>query len=197
MTPVDPDPLTADAPPSGSTVALGGGAVAPYPTPVDEAASKVGRGNRRSDTKPERALRSELHRRGRRFRKDHPIAAGSVRVRPDMVFTKVEWRSSSTAASGTAVRSMGASRGRTARTGFRSCDATSSEIAQWTMGSRPQDGWWCVSGSTSRLLRQLTDSNLCSTSGTRNLTPDVLHRLTAADPSAFFPQHDDREEPCR
>ena len=44
--------------------------------------------NRRADTKPELALRSALHRRGRRYRKDFKIRAGDVTVRPDIVFTK-------------------------------------------------------------------------------------------------------------
>jgi DNA mismatch endonuclease (patch repair protein) len=36
---------------------------------------------------PERRLRSELHRRGLRFRVDYPIEAGDLKVRPDVVFT--------------------------------------------------------------------------------------------------------------
>jgi DNA mismatch endonuclease (patch repair protein) len=40
------------------------------------------------NTKPEIALRSALHRRGLRFRKDHPLRVGGVRVRPDVVFTR-------------------------------------------------------------------------------------------------------------
>jgi DNA mismatch endonuclease (patch repair protein) len=43
-------------------------------------------GNRRTDTQPEVALRSLLHRRGLRFRKDHPVDVGGRRVRPDIVF---------------------------------------------------------------------------------------------------------------
>lgn len=71
------------------TVALGGGLRVPYPEPRDAAATKVGKGNRRTDTKPEVALRSELHRRGLRFRKDHPIRVeGRRRIRPDVVFTR-------------------------------------------------------------------------------------------------------------
>ncbi|MFD6389328.1 very short patch repair endonuclease [Nocardia sp. NPDC060259] len=43
---------------------------------------------RRTDTKPEVELRSELHRLGYRFRKDFPIAVvGRRPVRPDIVFT--------------------------------------------------------------------------------------------------------------
>jgi len=44
------------------------------------------RGNRRRDTTPELALRSELHRRGMRFRVDHPVALAGIRARPDLVF---------------------------------------------------------------------------------------------------------------
>jgi DNA mismatch endonuclease (patch repair protein) len=46
------------------------------------------RGNSSCDTKPEVALRSELHRRGLRFRKHQAIVSG-LRCRPDIVFSKV------------------------------------------------------------------------------------------------------------
>ncbi len=45
------------------------------------------RANRRTDTKPELALRSALHRRGYRFRKDFRLDLDSARVRPDIAFT--------------------------------------------------------------------------------------------------------------
>lgn len=61
---------------------------APYPSPTSAAASKVGRGNRRVDSKPEVAVRSALHRRGLRFRKDMSIRAGRILVHPDVVFTR-------------------------------------------------------------------------------------------------------------
>jgi DNA mismatch endonuclease (patch repair protein) len=48
------------------------------------------RSNRRVDTKPELALRRELHRRGLRFRKDFLIRLQEVRARPDVVFTKAK-----------------------------------------------------------------------------------------------------------
>lgn len=70
------------------TVNLGGGRIVPYPEPRDEAATRVGRANRRTGTRPEVRLRSALHRRGHRFRKDHLLRAGGVRVRPDVVFTR-------------------------------------------------------------------------------------------------------------
>jgi DNA mismatch endonuclease (patch repair protein) len=44
--------------------------------------------NRRADTLPEVRLRSELHRRGMRFRKDLRLGLGGRFVRPDIVFTR-------------------------------------------------------------------------------------------------------------
>jgi len=72
----------------GRTVALGAGLRVPYPAPRDAVATSVGKGNRRADTKPEVRLRSGLHRRGLRFRKDLLVRAGEVKVHPDIVFTK-------------------------------------------------------------------------------------------------------------
>jgi DNA mismatch endonuclease (patch repair protein) len=43
---------------------------------------------RRTDTRPEVALRSALHRRGLRFRKDYRLQVAGVYVRPDLVFTR-------------------------------------------------------------------------------------------------------------
>jgi DNA mismatch endonuclease (patch repair protein) len=76
------------AKPTGRAVRLGGGIVVPYPEPVDAAATSVGRGNRRTGTKPEVRLRSLLQRRGLRFRKDLPVRCEHLRVRPDIVFTR-------------------------------------------------------------------------------------------------------------
>lgn len=45
------------------------------------------RGNRSCDTRPEKALRSELHRRGLRFRKNVPVVPG-LRFRPDIAFPR-------------------------------------------------------------------------------------------------------------
>jgi DNA mismatch endonuclease, patch repair protein len=42
----------------------------------------------RKDTRPELRLRSALHQRGYRFRKDHPVRVGGKVARPDIVFTK-------------------------------------------------------------------------------------------------------------
>ena len=46
------------------------------------------RANLKKDTKPEVAIRSSLHRRGRRFRTHLRIVHGSGHVRPDIVFTR-------------------------------------------------------------------------------------------------------------
>ena len=45
------------------------------------------RANRRRDTRPELALRRELHRRGMRYRVDYPPVPG-LRCRADVVFTR-------------------------------------------------------------------------------------------------------------
>jgi DNA mismatch endonuclease (patch repair protein) len=59
----------------------------PYPHPTSPKVSERMRRNPRRDTKPEVALRSVLHRRGLRFRKDLPIRASGRVVRPDITFT--------------------------------------------------------------------------------------------------------------
>lgn len=60
----------------------------PAPPPASSPAVRsVMQGNRASDTRPEVALRSELHRRGLRFRKHHSPVAG-LRCRGDVVFPR-------------------------------------------------------------------------------------------------------------
>lgn len=59
-----------------------------YPAPSSEAITRVMRGNRKADTRPEIRLRSELHRRGLRFRKQHLIVAGTIKVRADLAFPR-------------------------------------------------------------------------------------------------------------
>lgn len=61
-----------------------------YPHPSSPAATAVMKGNTRRDTKPEVMVRSLLHRRGLRFRKDHRITVDGVRTHPDIAFTR--WR---------------------------------------------------------------------------------------------------------
>jgi DNA mismatch endonuclease (patch repair protein) len=58
------------------------------PAPSSLAAARRMQANRRRDTRPELALRSELHRRGLRFRVDHPLRTGGRTVRPDIVFSR-------------------------------------------------------------------------------------------------------------
>ncbi|MEV6065563.1 very short patch repair endonuclease [Nocardia sp. NPDC052001] len=58
-----------------------------YPAPLNDGRSRNMRANRRTDTKPEVALRRELHRLGYRYRKDFRLDLGSAKVRPDIVFT--------------------------------------------------------------------------------------------------------------
>lgn len=62
--------------------------VADYPYPSSEGRSRNMAANRRTDTKPELALRRALHSRGYRYRKDYRLdLADGRRVRPDIVFT--------------------------------------------------------------------------------------------------------------
>lgn len=69
-------------------VVISSGLRVPYPEPTSAAATAIGRANRRTGTKPEVALRSELHRRGLRFRKDHLVRCDDIRARVDIVFTR-------------------------------------------------------------------------------------------------------------
>lgn len=71
-------------------VVLSSGERVPYPEPSSAAATKIGVANRRRDTAAELRLRSELHARGLRFRKDLLVRAGKVRVHPDIVFTRAK-----------------------------------------------------------------------------------------------------------
>ena len=68
-------------------ISLGAGAIVAYPQATTNAARQAMLGNRSRDTRPEVLLRSELHRRGLRFRK-HLLIETSLRpIRPDIVFT--------------------------------------------------------------------------------------------------------------
>jgi DNA mismatch endonuclease (patch repair protein) len=65
------------------------GSVADYPKPSSAGRSANMRANRRTDTKPELALRRALHGMGYRYRKDHRLdLTPGVRVRPDIAFTR-------------------------------------------------------------------------------------------------------------
>lgn len=58
----------------------------PYPYPTTPAVTAAMKGNRREDTRPEIALRSELHRRGLRFRKNLALRPAQRIRRVDIVF---------------------------------------------------------------------------------------------------------------
>lgn len=60
----------------------------PYPTPTTAGASRIMKGNRPFNTRPEIALRSTLHRAGLRFRKDLyvQIPTRARGARPDIAF---------------------------------------------------------------------------------------------------------------
>ena len=58
-----------------------------YPNASDPGRAANMRGNRRTDTKPEIALRSALHAMGYRYRKDFRLDLPLRRVRPDIAFT--------------------------------------------------------------------------------------------------------------
>lgn len=60
----------------------------PYPYPTSAGVTTRMRRNLRSGTRPEVLVRSELHRRGLRFRKDFPLRLPSRVVRPDITFTR-------------------------------------------------------------------------------------------------------------
>jgi len=78
------------------------------------------RANRRTDTKPELALRHALHRLGYRYRKDYRLDLESGRrVRPDIAFTARKVAVFVDGCFWHACRSTGPSRGRTSGTGAR------------------------------------------------------------------------------
>lgn len=60
----------------------------PYPRTADKVRSATMAAIRRADTQPEVQLRSELHRRGYRFRKDYPLPAPGRKIRVDIAFPK-------------------------------------------------------------------------------------------------------------
>ena len=62
----------------------------PYPHPTSAAVTAAMKGNRRVNTRPEVALRSVLHRRGLRFRKDVAVRPSQRLRRVDIVFPRVK-----------------------------------------------------------------------------------------------------------
>jgi DNA mismatch endonuclease, patch repair protein len=58
-----------------------------YAVPAEQRSSNMA-AVKRSDTKPELALRKALHSQGYRFRKDYPIRVSGYLIRPDIAFTR-------------------------------------------------------------------------------------------------------------
>jgi DNA mismatch endonuclease (patch repair protein) len=65
-----------------------GAAAKPYPFPTSAGVTANMKANRRTDTKPELALRAALHALGYRYRKDFRLDLPLRRVRPDVAFTR-------------------------------------------------------------------------------------------------------------
>ena len=65
-----------------------GAAAKPYPFPTSAGVTANMKANRRTDTKPELALRAALHALGYRYRKDFRLDLPARRVRPDIAFTR-------------------------------------------------------------------------------------------------------------
>lgn len=61
---------------------------ASYPEPSSAAVSAVMRANRKTNTKPELAVRRLLHASGLRYRVNYPIVIDKTRIRPDVVFQR-------------------------------------------------------------------------------------------------------------
>ena len=68
--------------------AVAGAGAKPYPFPASAAVTANMKANRRTDTKPELALRAALHALGYRYRKDFRLDLPLRRVRPDVAFTR-------------------------------------------------------------------------------------------------------------
>ena len=73
--------------PQNGSIGPGEAGGKPYPFPATPGRSVNMKANRRTDTKPELALRAALHARGYRYRKDFRLDLPLRRVRPDIAFT--------------------------------------------------------------------------------------------------------------
>lgn len=60
------------------------------PLPTNAAVTLVMKGNRKTGTRPERRLRSYLHRCGRRFRINYSVQASGFKVKADIAFPRAE-----------------------------------------------------------------------------------------------------------
>jgi hypothetical protein len=124
------------------------------PAPTSTGRSRNMRAIRRTDTKPEIALRSALHRAGYRFRKDLRFDAGGIKVHPTSSSPGSGWPSSSMAASGTSALTTAASPRRTPRIGARSSSGIRSATAWRPRPYGATHGLSYASGSTSIFRRQ-------------------------------------------
>jgi DNA mismatch endonuclease (patch repair protein) len=70
------------------SISRGGGQIVPYPAPTSPGASRIGRGNKRTGTTAEVALRRALHGLGLRFRKDLLVRLVGVKTHVDIAFTR-------------------------------------------------------------------------------------------------------------
>ena len=81
-------PGAAKAPAVSKSAVLAAAKGKAYPFVTDPGRAANMRSNRRTDTKPEIALRSALHAMGYRYRKDFRLDLPLRRVRPDIAFTR-------------------------------------------------------------------------------------------------------------
>jgi DNA mismatch endonuclease (patch repair protein) len=129
--------------------------VAEYPRPSTEGRAANMRAIRRTDTKPEVALRRALHRQGYRFRKDYRLdLADGKRVRPDIAFTA---RRVAVFVDGCFWHACPEHGGRPANnvwSGNPNCAGTWSGTAPRTPPCRLRAGMWSGSGSTSHSMRR-------------------------------------------
>lgn len=59
-----------------------------YPKPLNNNVSAVMKANKKTDTVPEKMIRSELHKRGYRFRKNYQIKDSEIHCHVDIVFPR-------------------------------------------------------------------------------------------------------------
>lgn len=76
--------------PSDRPLSLGDGIIVPYPEPSTRAVTAVMRGNRSLGSRPEMALRRQLHAAGLRYRVNLRLKVGDFSVRPDIVFPRAK-----------------------------------------------------------------------------------------------------------
>ncbi len=124
------------SPPSTSLTGMPEQSKAAYPHPSTPGRSANMKANRRTDTKPELALRKALHAKGYRYRKDLGSTwTAGFGSGPTSCLPRAGSPFSSTVASGIAAQITVASQPRIPGTGSRSCAATSSATGRLTRRS--------------------------------------------------------------